>query len=194
MVDWIPVGQLAGGARCRRNSHGRRRPVRASDHLDTPTVAMNPRADIGDLFAWTSSDAKQLNLVMTIVGDAFSDNVEYTFHIDSGKRLGATTGTTSIVCRFGADQAANCRADGVEPSRLRVFAGRRDDPFFNNVKRNAGGVSARRCSAAQRRRRSTQRAAQLRRNAPCRRSSPSGGTPKAVRQAICSRAGRLRRW
>lgn len=109
-------------------------PAHASDHLDTPTVAMNPRADIGDLYAWTSADAKQLNLVMTIVGDAFSDNVEYTFHIDSGKRLGATTGTTTIVCRFGADQAANCRADGVDPSRLRVFAGRRDDPFFNNVK------------------------------------------------------------
>ena len=41
--------------------------VRASDHLDTSTVAMNPRADIGDLFAWTSPDGKQLNLVMTVV-------------------------------------------------------------------------------------------------------------------------------
>lgn len=108
--------------------------VRASDHLDTPTVAMNPRADIGDLFAWTSADAKQLNLVMTIVGDAFSDNVEYTFHVDSGKRVGATTATTTIVCRFGADQAADCRAEGIDASRLRVFAGRRDDPFFNNVR------------------------------------------------------------
>jgi hypothetical protein len=108
--------------------------VRASDHLDTPTVAMNPRSDIGDLFAWTSADAKQLNLVMTIVGDAFSDNVEYTFHVDSGKRVGATTSTTTIVCRFSADQAANCRAQGVDASRFRVFAGRRDDPFFNNVR------------------------------------------------------------
>jgi hypothetical protein len=106
----------------------------ASDHLDTPTVAMNPRADIGDLYAWTSADAKQLNLIMTIVGDAFSDNVEYTFHIDSAKRLGATAGTTTLVCRFSADQAANCRAGGVDPSRLRIFAGRRDDPFFNNVR------------------------------------------------------------
>jgi hypothetical protein len=106
--------------------------VRASDHLDTPTVAMNPRADIGDLYAWTSPDGKQLNLVMTIVAQSFSENVEYTFHVDSGRRLGATTGTTSIVCRFGADQAADCRADG--DGRLRVFAGKRDDPFFNNVK------------------------------------------------------------
>jgi Domain of unknown function (DUF4331) len=106
--------------------------VRASDHLDTPTVAMNPRADIGDLYAWTSPDGKQLNLVMTVVAQSFSDKVEYTFHIDSGKRVGATTGTTAIVCRFDADQSADCRADGAAP--LRVFAGKRDDPFFNNVK------------------------------------------------------------
>ena len=106
--------------------------ARASDHLDTPTMAMNPRADIGDLYAWTSSDGKQLNLVMTIVAQSFSDNVDYTFHVDSGKQLGATTGTTSISCRFGADQTALCRSDGVHD--LRVFAGRRDDPFFNNVR------------------------------------------------------------
>jgi hypothetical protein len=106
--------------------------ARASDHLDTPTVAMNPRADIGDLYAWTSPDARQLNLVMTIVAHEFSDKVEYTFHIDSAKRLGETTGTTKIVCHFGADQAADCRADN--GAQLRVFAGMRDDPFFNNVR------------------------------------------------------------
>jgi hypothetical protein len=106
--------------------------VRASDHLDTSTVAMNPRADIGDLYAWTSPDGKQLNLVMTVVAQSFSDKIEYTFHVDSGKRLGATTGTTAIVCRFKADQSADCRADG--GAELRVFAGKRDDPFFNNVK------------------------------------------------------------
>jgi hypothetical protein len=134
MVDRIAVrhllAALAAGAIFTCSSN----PARGSDHLDTPTVATNPRADIGDLYAWTSPDAKQLNLVMTIVGETFSDTVEYTFHIDSGKRLGATSGTTSIVCRFETDQTADCRADGVDPSRLRVFAGRRDDPFFNNVK------------------------------------------------------------
>lgn len=134
MVDWIAVRHLLAVLAADAVLIGGSSPVRASDHLDTPTVATNPRADIGDLYAWTSPDAKQLNLVMTIVGETFSDNVEYTFHIDSGKRLGATASTTSIVCRFGADQAADCRADGVDPSRLRVFAGRRDDPFFNNVK------------------------------------------------------------
>ncbi|HKQ13922.1 MAG TPA: DUF4331 family protein [Steroidobacteraceae bacterium] len=114
------IGTLGAGA------------VRASDHLDTPTVAMNPRADIGDLYAWTSPDGKQLNLVMTVVAQSFSDKVEYTFHIDSGKRIGATTGTTTIVCRFNAAQSADCRADSAAP--LKVFAGKRDDPFFNNVR------------------------------------------------------------
>lgn len=134
MVDSISVRQLLAALVAGAIAMGGGGAARASDHLDTPTVAMNPRADIGDLYAWTSPDAKQLNLVMTIVGEAFSENIEYTFHIDTGKSLGATTGTTSIVCRFGADQAANCRADAVDPSRLRIFAGRRDDPFFNNVK------------------------------------------------------------
>lgn len=109
------------------------RPVNASDHLDTPTVAMNPRADIGDLYAWTSADGKQLNLVMTLVGQSFSDVVEYAFNIDSGKTLGATTNTTTIRCKFSDDQQAACRVDGVERP-LRVFVGQRDDPFFNNVR------------------------------------------------------------
>jgi hypothetical protein len=105
----------------------------ASDHLDGPTVAMNPRADIGDLYAWTSADDNHLNLVMTLVGQSFSDGLEYTFHVDSGKALGATTSTTTIRCRFGADQRVACRVDDAERP-LRVFAGQRDDPFFNNVR------------------------------------------------------------
>jgi len=134
MVNRIAFGRLLAALAAGAVLIGGSSPVRASDHLDTPTVATNPRADIGDIYAWTSPDAKQLNLVMTIVGETFSDNVDYTFHIDSGKRLGATSSTTSIVCKFSANQTAGCRADGVDPSRFRVFAGRRDDPFFNNVK------------------------------------------------------------
>lgn len=132
MVDSISIRQMLAALLAAAIVTSGSSTARASDHLDTPTVAMNPRADIGDLFAWTSSDGKQLNLVMTIVAQSFSENVEYTFHVDSGKRLGATTATTAIVCRFAADQAANCRADGA--AELRVFAGKRDDPFFNNVK------------------------------------------------------------
>ena len=109
------------------------RPAHASDHLDTPTVAMNPRADIGDLYAWTSADGKQLNLVMTLVGQSFSDVVDYAFYIDSGKTMGVTTNTTTIRCKFSDDQQAACRVDG-EGRPVRVFAGQRDDPFFNNVR------------------------------------------------------------
>lgn len=122
---------------------------RASDHLDTPTVIADPRADIGDLYAWTSPDGRQLNLVMTIVGHAFSDKLDYVFHVDSGRRFGRTTATTTITCRTVDATVMECRAgygdyargddsspDGLEgrKARFRVFAGLRDDPFFNNVK------------------------------------------------------------
>lgn len=121
----------------------------ASDHLDTPTVIADPAADIGDIFAWTSSDGKRLNLVMDIVAHQFSDRLQYVFHVDSGKNFGRTTATTLIVCRFDAAGVAECwvgDADyvhgdasniiGIEGKnrRFRLFAGLRDDPFFNNVK------------------------------------------------------------
>jgi hypothetical protein len=127
--------------------------TRASDHLDTPSVIANPQADIGDLFAWTSYDARRLNLVMTIVGKSFSDRIQYAFHIDSGHRFGKTTDTTLIVCRFPSAAVTECNVGAADSAsgdasrleglrgrhgRFRVFAGLRDDPFFNNVK----GMSA----------------------------------------------------
>nr|MBI3716641.1 hypothetical protein [Betaproteobacteria bacterium] len=122
---------------------------RASDHLDTPSVKADPGADIGDVYAWTSPDGRQLNLVMTIVGHTFSDKLRYTFHIDSGKWFGRTTATTAIVCRFTSMNKIDCQAGQVDRAvgdpgkeqglqgrnrRFRVFAGLRGDPFFNNVK------------------------------------------------------------
>src|SRR5436190_10661539 len=124
-------------------------PAFASDHLDTPTVTADPAADIGDLYAWTSADGRRLELVMTIVGKRFSDRLQYVFHVDSGARFGKTTASTAVVCRFDAAQIAECWAGeadyvhgdasgaaGLEGRnrRFRVFAGLRDDPFFNNVK------------------------------------------------------------
>ena len=121
----------------------------ASDHMDTPTVIANPQADIGDIYAWTSSDGRQLNLVMDIVGKSFSEKLQYVLHVDSGKQFGKTTATTTIVCRFPAARIVNCRVgdadyargdasstDGLQGHnhRFRVFVGLRDDPFFNNVK------------------------------------------------------------
>jgi hypothetical protein len=121
----------------------------ASDHLDTPSVIADPRTDIGDLYAWTSADGRRLNLVMTIVGHSFSDKTDYVFHIDSGKTFGKTSHTTTVQCNFPSERVANCRAGngdkaqgdasqpvGIESGKrgFRVFAGLRDDPFFNNVK------------------------------------------------------------
>ena len=120
----------------------------ASDHLDSPTVIADPRTDIGDVYAWTSPDHQRLNLVMTIVGHTFSDKVAYVFHVDSGSKFGATKTTTTITCRFikDADCSVGDNADHAqgdasvsgglqgENHRFRVYAGLRDDPFFNNVR------------------------------------------------------------
>jgi hypothetical protein len=120
-----------------------------SDHLDTPTVITDPAADIGDMFAWTSADGKRLNLVMDIVAHQFSNRLQYVLHIDSGEHFGQTTASTLIVCRFDIANNVECwvgktdyvhgnasNPEGIEGEnhRFRVFAGLRDDPFFNNVK------------------------------------------------------------
>jgi hypothetical protein len=129
----------------------------ASDHLDTPTVTADPAADIGDLFAWISPEGQHLNLVMTIVGHQFSDRLQYVFHVDSGPGFGTTTATTTVMCQFDAASVAECwagdadylRGDAGGPAglegrnrRFRVFAGLRDDPFFNNVKGTRAALNA----------------------------------------------------
>ncbi len=124
-------------------------PAAASDHLDTQAVIDDPAADIGDLYAWMSPDGRRLNLVMTIVGKIFSDHVRYVFRLDSGRGLGKTSATSTIECDFNSALAPECRLDQLdvargdasvdrgnesEQRRFRVFAGLRDDPFFNNVR------------------------------------------------------------
>ena len=131
--------------------------ARASDHLDSPATVANPAADIGDVFAWTSPEGKQLNLIMTLQGHAFSDKVQYVIHIDSGKSFGHTTATTSIVCDFAAANSVNCKVgsadsiagDPTDPGglegrnhRFRVYAALRDDPFYNNVMGLIGAYTA----------------------------------------------------
>jgi hypothetical protein len=121
----------------------------ASDHLDTAAVIADPASDIGDLYAWSSGDGKRLDLVMTIVGGKFSDHVRYEFHIDSGRSVGNTMASTSITCEFNSAFAPDCRLGDIdrargdangeaglesERHRFRVYAGLRDDPFFNNVR------------------------------------------------------------
>src|SRR3984957_11237948 len=88
--------------------------VSAADHLDPPPVLAEPTDDIGDIFAWTSSDGKRLNLVMDIVAHQFSDRLQYVFHVDSGKSFGKTTATTLILCRFDAAGVAECWVGDVD--------------------------------------------------------------------------------
>ena len=124
-------------------------PLAASDHLDTQAVIDDPSSDIGDLYAWMSPDGRRLDLVMTIVGKKFSDHVRYAFRIDSGQAPGKTSATSTIECDFNSAVAPECRLDQLDRARgdasgeqgiqseqkhFRVFAGLRDDPFFNNVR------------------------------------------------------------
>jgi hypothetical protein len=123
--------------------------ARASDHLDSPATVANPQADIADVYAWPSTDGKRLNIAMTIQAHAFSNKVDYVIHIDSGKVFGHTTASISIGCRFAAANEVQCylgtsdsvsgdptNARGLEGEHriLRVYAGLRDDPFYNNIK------------------------------------------------------------
>lgn len=124
-------------------------PCLASDHLDSPAVIADPRADIGDMYAWTDPSGRRLAMAMTIVGHTFSDRLSYVFHIDSGRAFAKTTATATVTCRFASMTSADCRLDGSDQAvgdasspaglqsrggRFRVFAGLRDDPFFNNVR------------------------------------------------------------
>jgi len=123
--------------------------AKASDHLDSPATVANPQADISDVYAWTSPDGRHLNLIMTVLGHSFSDKVEYVLHIDSGRIFGHTTASTSIACRFPATDSIACRLGDADSAagdptsmagiqgkqgRFRVYAGLRDDPFYNNIK------------------------------------------------------------
>lgn len=129
----------------------------ASDHLDSPATVANPAADIADVYAWISPEARRLNLAMTIQGHSFSSRVQYALHVDSGTVLGRTSASTSIECHFDAANAIQCELGKVDSAsgdpttpaglegrnhRFRVYAGLRDDPFYNNVKGLLGAYQA----------------------------------------------------
>lgn len=123
----------------------------AADHLDSPTAASTrePTADITDVYAWMTSDATKLNLVAAVNADAgpnatFSDAVVYQFAVSSSAGFGEAQESTLIPCKFLDGTNVECWAgndyvvgDPTDPEGivsdnggLRVFAGRRDDPFF----------------------------------------------------------------
>jgi hypothetical protein len=127
--------------------------VMGGDQFDAPDLATTPAADIGDVFAWMSADATQLNLAMTVypsapMGTQFSTTVEYVFHLASLAAYGATdVATLDVICVFDAPTQIQCWAGNAvylagDPTpttglatndgHLRVFAGLRDEPEFFN--------------------------------------------------------------
>jgi hypothetical protein len=121
----------------------------AADHIDAPAAAADPAADITDVYAWMNEDADRLQLIMNVYPMAgenasFSDAVQYVMHVNSSSAYGADQTETLVICQFYAANGIECWAgdeyvygdptdtDGLvsESGNLRVFAGRRDDPFF----------------------------------------------------------------
>lgn len=128
--------------------------TQAADHLDAPAAAANPMADIADVYAWNTTDASKVNLIMTVSpGDpgtrTFGPSVQYVFHVNSYQTFLAPNPTeTKVICTFASNTSGQCwvgtkdyvtgdpsgtagmvSADG----KLKVFAGRRSDPFFFNL-------------------------------------------------------------
>jgi len=91
----------------------------AADHADGttsgPALALDPTADINDLFAWMSTDAAQVNLVMSVFPGAtatsrFSDTVKYVFHTSSMTAYLGTAVARDVICTFTntTPQVASC--------------------------------------------------------------------------------------
>jgi hypothetical protein len=123
--------------------------VQAADHLDSPLVQSDPAADINDLYAFMNpNNPGELILVATVMplADAnsrFSDAVEYRFNIQN-----LASGQDYVIgCKAlgRADDLMKCELQNMQGrkvfayvgtqsgnpnSRLRIFAGLRDDPFF----------------------------------------------------------------
>jgi hypothetical protein len=131
----------------------------AADQGTSPrALADTPMADITDVYAWMTGS--NLNLVMDVSPAdngtrSFSSAVLYVFHVTSkpGLGLSSTAGVeTRVICRLPSDTSVDCWVtDGTatkdyvtgDPSnpagvtsvlgKVKVFAGRRSDPFFFNA-------------------------------------------------------------
>ena len=132
--------------------------TKASDHVDSPTLATNPMADINDVYAWMTTDGTKVNLAMSISPAdpgtmampstrTFGPSILYVFHVTSTPGIGMAGTTQNVICQFQSDTDAQCwvgTTDYVkgDPSntagvtstsgKVRLFAGLRSDPFFFN--------------------------------------------------------------
>lgn len=133
----------------------------AADHTDSSAVIADPAADITDVFAWMDPSGDKLNLVLDIpsggAGSSFSDAVQYVFHVESSPAFGTAGESTDIICTFDVNQAVSCWVGSEayvtgdasstaglldDSGQIRVFAGRRNDPFYFNISGFRNTISA----------------------------------------------------
>lgn len=144
--------------------------LEAADHGDSPAPA-TANADIADHYAWMTDDGSKLVMVMTL-SSGFQDGVQYVFHVNSMAAYGATASTANIIlctvspggstspveCFVSNDDSTSggaaykARVAGNRDTTLgdasfRVFAGRRDDPFFFNAAGFGATITAVRAAA-----------------------------------------------
>lgn len=139
-------------------------PIQAADHRDAAMTAMNPMADIADVYAWMTSNGTKISMAMTVspFDDGtreFGPSVQYAFHLTRYEEFPTTPTAilageeSKVICTFESNTSGQCWV--VDPSnkvldyvqgdfsatagkasasgKLRVFAGRRSDPFFFNL-------------------------------------------------------------
>ncbi len=136
MVLSLAIASLAGSMR-----------IDAADHVDSPSVVADPSADITDIFAWMTPSATEVNLILAVPAAAFSDAVDYVFHVESSEAYGVAGTQVDVICEFAVDQSIQCwvgtadylEGDASDPAGLRsragrmlAFVGQRNDPFFFN--------------------------------------------------------------
>lgn len=144
----------------------------AADHLDAPAAAQNPLADIADVYAWGDGAKVNLAMTVSPGDDGTRElgpGVQYVFHVTSKATqandtppVGITGGSeTQVLCTFASPTSARCwvrdmagvkdfiEGDPSNPNgitsvsgKIRLFAGRRSDPFFFNLQGFRDAVAA----------------------------------------------------
>lgn len=126
-------------------------------------MAANQMADLLDVYAWMTSDGNNVNLAMTVSPadqgtNTFGPSVQYVWHVSAhagaqnSEAFSAPGSEEKVICTFTDNTHGECwvtkgatvldyvkgdpsstsgmtSADG----KVKVFAGRRSDPFFFNL-------------------------------------------------------------
>lgn len=142
----------------------------AADHGDGPAVGMTAGADITDVYTWMNNG--KLVLIQNISGAAFSDSVQYAFHVSRtdmplAAANSAPTAETLVICEFGATDGSDVTCYGgdsttfemvtgdatdssnpLTSTNMTLTAGQYQDPFyfyltgFNNARAEVGEYAA----------------------------------------------------